>query len=152
MADRATEHRATEHRATERAIEQRRAQTGDRTGRRALGQRGEDVAADHLAAAGYRIIDRNWRCREGEIDLVARAEVAGRSVIVFCEVKTRTGLGYGDPLEAITYQKARRLRRLAGLWLAAADRTADQVRVDAIGVVLRRGEQPRVTHVEGVDG
>jgi putative endonuclease len=124
---------------------------GDTTGRRELGQRGEEVAADHLSGLGYRIVDRNWRCRTGEIDLVARGDQSGRSVIVFCEVKTRAGLGYGDPLEAITYEKARRLRQLAGLWLSDTGAHADDIRIDAIGVVLRRGDRPRVNHVSGID-
>ena len=66
------------------------------------------------------ILDRNWRCRLGEIDIVAmEVEGADRS-LVFCEVKCRTGLGFGPPLEAITYAKVRKLRRLAGEWLATS--------------------------------
>lgn len=123
---------------------------GDR-GRRSLGRCGEDVAADYLTRQGWQIVARNWRCRYGEIDLIARG--GGRAdVIIFCEVKTRTGLGYGPPLEAITVAKMQRLRRLAGCWLAeTADRVA-RVRVDAIGVLLRAGEQPQITHVEGAEG
>lgn len=119
--------------------------------RQALGRRGEDLAADYLAGLGYRVVDRNWRCRSGEIDLIARTEQRGRSKIIFCEVKTRSGLGYGSPLEAITYAKARRLRRLAGQWLAANGEHGDDIRIDAIGVLIRRGQQPEISHVEGVD-
>jgi len=120
--------------------------------RRALGRRGEDLAADYLTGLGYRIVGRNWRCRSGEIDLIARAEQDGRTKIVFCEVKTRSGLGYGDPLESITYAKARRLRLLAGLWLAENSEHAEDVRIDAIGVLVRPGLRPEINHVQGIDG
>ena len=119
--------------------------------RQALGRRGEELAADYLAGLGYRVIDRNWRCRAGEIDLIARIDDDGRSKIVFCEVKTRSGLGYGSPLEAITYAKARRLRQLAGHWLAETGDHADDIRIDAIGVLIRPGTQPRINHVPGID-
>lgn len=117
-------------------------------GRRDLGRHGEDVAARYLAAAGWQILARNWRCRYGEIDLIARGG-DGHGVIIFCEVKTRAGLGYGAPLEAITVAKMQRLRRLAGCWLADVDQRAGRIRVDAIGVLLMPGRQPQVTHVEG---
>jgi putative endonuclease len=120
--------------------------------RRALGRRGEDLAADYLAGLGYRVVERNWRCRAGEIDLIARTEHEGRSKIIFCEVKTRSGLGYGSPLEAITYEKARRLRQLAGFWLAETGDHADDIRIDAIGVLIRPGVRPRINHVPGIDG
>lgn len=120
--------------------------------RQALGRRGEDLAAEYLAGLGYRVVDRNWRCRSGEIDLIARVEQEGRSKIVFCEVKTRSGLGYGDPLESITFAKARRLRLLAGQWLADHGEHADHVRIDAVGVLIRPGAQPEINHVQGIDG
>lgn len=119
--------------------------------RQALGRRGEDIAADYLMGLGYQVIDRNWRCRAGEIDLIARTEHEGRSKIIFCEVKTRSGLGYGSPLEAITYEKARRLRQLAGHWLAETGDHADDIRIDAIGVLIRPGERPSINHVPGID-
>ena len=120
-------------------------------GRRALGRLGEDAAAGYLVDLGYRIVDRNWRCRAGEIDLIARTEAGDRSKIIFCEVKTRSGLGYGSPLEAITYDKARRLRLLAGQWLAQTGDHADDIRIDAIGVLIRAGVRPRIEHVQGID-
>lgn len=120
--------------------------------RQALGRRGEDLAADYIAGLGYQVVDRNWRCRSGEIDLIARTQDDGRSAIVFCEVKTRSGLGYGDPLESITYAKARRLRLLAGQWLADHRDHADEIRIDAIGVLIRPGTRPEITHVRGIDG
>ena len=80
-----------------------------------LGAAGEQAAAEWYETAGYQVVDRNWRCRDGELDLVA---VKGGTA-VFCEVKTRLGTGYGAPFEAVTATKQRRLRRLATLWLAA---------------------------------
>ncbi|QDP96360.1 YraN family protein [Microlunatus elymi] len=121
-------------------------------GRSELGRRGEEVAADYLSGLGYQIVARNWRCRWGEIDLIARIRHSGRSKIIFCEVKTRAGLGWGDPLEAITYQKGRRLRQLAGQWLAETGDHADDLRIDGIGVVLLRGQAPQLKHVPGIDG
>jgi len=81
--------------------------------RRALGQRGEDAVAAWYESQGYEIVVRNWRCREGELDLVVRD---GRT-FVFCEVKTRTTDAFGAPVEAITRTKQMRLRRLAAKWL-----------------------------------
>jgi putative endonuclease len=119
--------------------------------RRSLGRRGEDVAANYLTGCGWQIIARNWRCRYGEIDMIARGE-GSRDPIIFCEVKTRAGLGYGAPLEAITTAKMRRLRQLAGCWLAETGQHALHVRVDAIGVLVLPGRDPQITHVEGAGG
>src|SRR4051812_43106380 len=80
----------------------------------ALGAYGEQVAARHLEEAGCVLLDRNWRCSEGEIDLVA----SDGAVLVICEVKTRSSLAYGDPAEAVVGAKAARLRRLAVRWMA----------------------------------
>ena len=80
----------------------------------AVGRYGEDVAARHLTEAGLVVLERNWRCREGEIDIVAR----DGDVLVVCEVKTRRSTTYGTPLEAVTYRKAARQRVLAARWLA----------------------------------
>ncbi len=70
------------------------------------------------------MLERNWQCAVGEIDIVAEELERGRRTVVFCEVKCRTGLGFGDPLEAITYAKLRKLRQLAGEWLAASTKTS----------------------------
>ncbi|MFD5462528.1 YraN family protein [Kitasatospora sp. NPDC127059] len=86
----------------------------DRSTRTGLGRYGERVAARHLAEAGLRILDRNWRCVEGELDIVA---LDGDTVAV-CEVKTRSERGFQQPSEAIDRAKAARLRRLAERWLA----------------------------------
>lgn len=99
-----------------------------------------------LEAGGMRILERNWRCRHGEIDIIA--EDSGGEV-VFCEVKCRTGTGFGEPLEAITAAKLLRLRTLCGAWLAEHP-IHGSIRLDAVGIVLRRGFVPQITHVRGI--
>jgi putative endonuclease len=111
-----------------------------------LGRRGEQVAAEYLERAGMRILDRNWRCAGGEIDIVA----AEGQVLVICEVKTRSGTRYGTPLEAITRAKRTRLRRLAALWLAGHGVLFDEVRIDVIGLISDRSGQYQVEHARGV--
>ena len=96
-----------------------------------LGRRGEDLAAEYLESEGMRLVERNWRCSQGEIDLVAR----DGDELVFVEVKTRSSLGYGHPLEAITVAKLARLRRLAGAWCAAHPGQHGLVRIDAVAIV-----------------
>ncbi len=118
--------------------------------RQALGMRGEDLAVAELQRQGLEVLARNWRCRLGEIDVVAAETVEGRTTIVFCEVKCRSGLGFGDPLEAITWAKRRKLRALAAEWMAAHPVPAQAIRLDAIGVLLVRGQEPRLTHVRAV--
>jgi putative endonuclease len=113
-----------------------------------IGALGEQLAADHLAGLGLRIVARNWRCRYGELDLIA-VDVSADTVI-FVEVKTRSGDGFGGWEQAVTPQKARRLRRLAGIWLAAQDRRWAQVRIDVIGVRIGRQRTPELTHLRGV--
>ena len=98
--------------------------------RRVVGQAGEDAVASWYAAAGYEVLDRNWRVREGEIDLVVR----NAATIAFCEVKTRRGDSFGLPVEAITARKRQRLRLLAGRWLAAHDGGAGALRFDVASV------------------
>jgi len=111
-----------------------------------LGRRGEQAAVEYLESAGLRILDRNWRCAEGEIDIVA---AEGR-VLVICEVKTRSGTGYGSPLEAITRSKRARLRRLAIRWLVAHGVLFDEVRIDVIGLVRDESGHYQLEHVRGV--
>jgi putative endonuclease len=111
--------------------------------RRTRGSLGEQIAADHLTEAGYEILDRNWRIREGELDLVA----ADTDAIVFCEVKTRVAGGRSGPelaLDAVGPAKRRRLRHLAMAWLR--DRRAgggtphrEHLRFDAIGITITPG-------------
>jgi putative endonuclease len=80
-----------------------------------LGKSGEQVAAEYLESRGFRILDRNWRSADGEIDIVA----VERQVLVVCEVKSRSSVRYGSPLEAVSRAKRGRLRRLAVQWLNA---------------------------------
>lgn len=117
---------------------------------KALGTRGEDLAVAELERGGLRVVARNWRCRWGEIDIVATEEVGGRTTVVFCEVKCRSGLGFGDPLEAITFAKIRKLRQLAAEWLAVTGARPAAVRIDAVGVVLARGAAPVIRHERGI--
>lgn len=113
------------------------------TTRAQIGTHGEDLAADYLRQHGFTVLDRNWRCRHGEVDIVA---VCG-DLLVFVEVKTRTGHRFGTP--AVTYAKLRRLRRLAGIWLAAQGGSWSSVRIDVIEVRLA-GATPELTHIHGV--
>lgn len=112
----------------------------------ALGRRGEQVAVEYLQRAGFRILDRNWRCADGEIDIVA----AERRVLVVCEVKTRSGTGFGTPAEAVTRVRRSRLRRLAARWLIAHGVLFDEVRIDVLGLVVDRAGKFTIEHVRGV--
>jgi putative endonuclease len=104
---------------------------GDR--RTALGQRGEEAAARWYENNGYRVIARNWRCAQGEIDLLcARVDPAGRTTLVVCEVKARTSSSHGHPLEAVTSAKQARLRRLATVFLRNQDVRNQDVRYDLV--------------------
>jgi putative endonuclease len=108
-----------------------------------LGSRGERIAVAYLTDAGLRVLDRNWRCREGELDIVAREGDA----LVFCEVKTRRGIGFGHPVEAVTRVKQQRLRVLAQRWLAAHDEHAPDLRFDVVGILVRPSQPALVTHL-----
>ncbi|MFF1633751.1 YraN family protein [Leifsonia sp. NPDC058248] len=108
-----------------------------------LGRRGEDVAARWFERHGYAVIDRNWRCRAGELDLVVRRE----ETTVFVEVKTRTSVAYGHPFEAITTAKTARLRRLAGEWCAEQNGGFAQLRIDAVAVIDAWSDTPQIEHL-----
>jgi len=114
--------------------------------RSTLGAYGEAFAARYLIDQGMVLLDRNWRCELGEIDLVLRD---GR-VLVVCEVKTRSSLAFGSPLEAVTEQKAARLRRLAARWLADHTIRPEEVRIDLVGLLVPRGGATELDHVQGV--
>jgi len=117
------------------------------TARGALGRYGEDVAARHLVAAGLTLLARNWRCRDGEVDILAREG----DVLVVCEVKTRRADAFQHPMAALTPAKTRRLRALAEHWIAAhAGAPPGGVRLDLVGVLLPRRGATRVEHVRGV--
>lgn len=98
-----------------------------------LGRIGEDAACAFLSGQGFQVLDRNWRCRSGEIDLVARS----KDLIVFAEVKSRTGTTFGEPEESVTPRKAARIRGLASEYLAGSEVHGD-VRFDVIAVMLDR--------------
>jgi putative endonuclease len=106
-----------------------------------LGRYGEEAAAHYLLGAGYQILDRNWVCRDpdlrGELDLVARY----RRIVVACEVKTRAGDLLAHPAQAVTREKAARLRLLAARWLREHQRGASPplqraalLRIDVIAI------------------
>ena len=99
--------------------------------RRVLGARGEDRVAAWYRSRGYAIVERNWRCRDGEIDLIARRG----STVVVCEVKTRSSLAFGSPAEAVGPAKQRRLRRLAGRYLRGSPQRARHIRFDVASVL-----------------
>ena len=111
-----------------------------------LGRRGEDLAVAYLEGVGLEILDRNWRCSLGEIDIVARDGDA----IVIAEVKTRSSVAFGHPLEAITPVKLARLRRLAGEWRHLHPETVGGLRIDAVAVIAPRGEAPVIEHLAGI--
>ena len=123
-----------------------RSNPGTAERRRELGRFGEAYAARHLADQGMILLDRNWRCEAGEIDLVLR----DGPVLVACEVKTRSSTAYGSPLEAVTSDKAARLRHLAARWVEERGVRPEQMRIDLVGVLLRRRGAPLVEHLLGV--
>lgn len=99
--------------------------------RQALGAAGEDRAAAWYVEQGYEVVARNWRCREGELDLIVRK---GRTV-VFCEVKNRSSAAFGSPLEAVTAVKRQRIRHLARTWLDSATLRPTDIRFDVVGIL-----------------
>jgi putative endonuclease len=114
--------------------------------RSALGAHGETLAARHLIEQGMTVLDRNWRCDQGEIDLVLR----DGPVLVVCEVKTRSSVAFGSPLEAVTERKAARIRRLAARWLTAHSIHPEEVRIDLVGVLVPPAGPTQIDHVRGV--
>ena len=112
----------------------------------ALGAYGERVAARHLVDAGLEVLDRNWRCDAGELDLVLR----DGEVLVFCEVKTRSGTAYGHPLEAVGEVKTDRLVRLGDRWMEERGVVAADVRFDVVAVVRARRGAAEVEHLKGL--
>jgi putative endonuclease len=111
--------------------------------RKAVGEYGERVAERYLTAAGLIVLDRNWRCAEGEIDLILR----DGPDVVFCEVKTRRGGAYGRPAEAIRPDKVRRLRRLATRWLAETEVRPRDLRFDVVEVLPQARGATLVEHI-----
>jgi putative endonuclease len=111
-----------------------------------LGRDGEDLAVRYLRDHGMEVVERNWRCEHGEVDVVA---VDG-DCLVICEVKTRRSLAFGEPVEAVTPAKAARLRRLAATYVRGRGTGSARVRIDVLGIVFRVGQPPVVRHVRGV--
>ena len=110
-----------------------------------LGREGEQAAVGYLEKCGFRILDRNWRCADGEIDIVA----VERHTFVVVEVKTRSGTRYGTPLEAVGRTKRNRLRRLAIRWLTAHGVRFDQIRIDVIGLLYEGTGGFTIQHIRG---
>lgn len=113
------------------ALEQQR-QSKNRT----VGTFGENAVVEFLRAQGFAIVDRNWRIKEGEIDIVARI---ADGTFAFIEVKTRTSHAFGHPLESINADKARRLQRLALAWLATHQSLGSDYRIDCAAVMISPG-------------
>lgn len=111
--------------------------------RRAVGEWGERLAERHLTAQGLVVLNRNWRCADGEVDLILR----DGDDIVFCEVKTRRSNLFGTPAEAIRPDKVRRLRRLAHLWLAQASVRPREIRFDVVEVLPQSQGAPVLEHI-----
>jgi putative endonuclease len=108
--------------------------------RGARGRAGEEAAAAVYERRGYRVLTRNWRCPAGELDLV----LARNGTLVFCEVKTRSGPEFGGGWESVTWEKRRRIRRLAQLFLLGSDQRPSSVRFDVASVVIAGGGSPAV--------
>ncbi len=113
----------------------------------ALGIYGEELAARHVVGTGMRLLDRNWRTKSGEIDIVA----LDGDVLVVCEVKTRSGDQFGGPLVAVDRRKLARLRRLAGEWVQCHDLQIADMRIDVIAITCPIRGSTVLQHVRGVD-
>ncbi len=119
---------------------------GHASPRAVLGRYGEELVSRYLREQGMEVLERNWRCEHGEVDIVA---LDGPCLVV-CEVKTRRGTAYGDPVEAVTVAKALRLRRLTRAYLNQRGGHRGPVRIDVVGVLCEPGRPPVVRHVRGV--
>lgn len=117
--------------------------------RAAVWHAGEDAAAAYLERLGWRILERNWRCRAGELDIIA-VQPGVPEVVVFCEVKSRRGTAFGQPIEAITSAKLAKLRELAYYWLKEQPHRAPAIRLDAIGVLFDEHRHPEIDHRWGI--
>ncbi len=107
-----------------------------------IGRRGEQAAVRYLQRMGYEVVDRNWECPAGEADIVALDE----GTLVFCEVKTRTSLDHGLPVEAVDAQKRNRYEKIAGWYLRDHDYTDMCVRFDIVALLVVNGERALVRH------
>jgi putative endonuclease len=109
-----------------------------------LGRRGEDEAVRYLEQRGLVVLSRNWRCRDGELDVVA----TDAHRLVVCEVKTRSGSRFGEPAEAVTSRKAATIRRVTQMWLAAHHVRWCEIRFDVVAVRLEPGRPVTLQHYE----
>jgi putative endonuclease len=109
-----------------------------------LGRRGEDLAVAYLQRRGLVVLSRNWRCRDGELDVVA----TDRDRLVVCEVKTRSGTAFGDPAEAVTQFKAARIRRITQAWLTAHRVRWCEIRFDVVAVLAPPDGPVTLEHYE----
>lgn len=112
----------------------------------ALGRYGEELAVEHLRRQGLTILARNWRCSAGELDVIAR----DGGTLVVCEVKTRSSRAFGDPVEAVSQRKLRRIRGLALRWLDEQGIHVPDIRFDVIGIVQAPVGPPALQHIRGV--
>jgi len=108
-----------------------------------LGKEGERIAEQYLKKKGYKLVERNYRCAAGEVDLI----VLDRRVIVFVEVKTRTGHGFGTPLEAVQPRKQRKMMLAAQFFLSQKKLHQRDARFDVVGISWP-GREPVIEHVE----
>jgi putative endonuclease len=111
-----------------------------------LGRHGEDLAAEHLEHEGVLLIERNWRCSEGELDIIGAEDDA----LIICEVKTRTSTRFGTPLEAVNDAKIHRMQRLAQLWCRERRVHPPRIRYDVVEVLAPRDAEPVITYHRGV--
>ena len=112
-------------------------------GRQLLGKEGERIAERYLIKKGYKLVERNYRCPSGELDLI----VLDRRVVVFVEVKTRTGHAFGTPFEAVEFRKQQKMTRAAQYFLAQKGLQQRDARFDVVGISWP-GRQPVVEHIE----
>ncbi|MBB2997361.1 YraN family protein [Paeniglutamicibacter cryotolerans] len=112
-----------------------------------LGAAGEAIAAEYLQHRGMRILATNWRCSQGELDIIAEH----RGSIIAVEVKTRTSTDYGHPAQAVTAAKLRRLCVLTRCWCRENHRSWTGARIDVIAILLHQGTKPHLEHYKGVE-
>ena len=110
------------------------------------GALGEHYVAKYIERSGGVILDRNWRIKEGEVDIVAKED----RLLLFIEVKTRRSVAFGNPLEAITSSNALRLQRLALAWMSIHGVWGSEYRIDCVGVLLGKGESVEIDYRKGV--
>lgn len=112
-----------------------------------LGETGEQYVANYLTTNGNQILSRNWRIREGELDIVA---IDQDGLIIFVEVKTRTSIAFGDPLESIDRKKLFRIQKLALAWLATNFKLGNSYRIDSAGVIISRAGEITLDYRKGI--